>query len=74
MDTFLYPVCVGYENTIHTIKATSLSDAESRIIDSYMETCELAEDSSWKEFVESMSVNYSTEIGHPTDIYYYTDF
>lgn len=74
MDTFLYPVCVGCENKIHTIKATSLSDAKSRIMDYYMETCDDAVDSSWEEFVESMSVNYTTEIGEPTDIYYYTDY
>ncbi len=55
MTTYIYAACDYGRNQIKTVSATSLSNAQERIIEKYRDYLEIdAEYDNWKEFIEDM--------------------
>ena len=55
MTTYIYAVCEYGHNQIKTISATSLNNAQEKIIEKYRDYLEIDEEyDNWKEFMEDM--------------------
>lgn len=55
MTTYIYAVCDDTYNQIKTVSATSLSNAQEKIIEKFRDYLEIDEEyDNWKEFIEDM--------------------
>lgn len=55
MTTYIYAVCNYGHNQIKTVNATSLNNAQEKIIEKYRDQLEIDEEyDNWREFIEDM--------------------
>lgn len=66
MTTYVYAVCdPDCHNEIRTISASSLKDAQEKIIEKFRDDMELEEEfDSWNNFINDMSDYYCIDITH----------
>lgn len=70
MTKFIYPVC-DYDNGntyIEVVVASSIEDAEDRIIKRYFAMYDDLESDNWEDFLVEMDSNYGILIGDLYDI------
>jgi len=62
MTTYIYAVCDNAHNQIKTVSATSLNNAQEKIIEKYRDYLEIDEEyDTWMEFIGDME-NYDIYI------------
>lgn len=64
MTTYVYAVCdQDCHNHLRTVNASSLKNAQEKIIEKFRDNLELDEEfDNWKEFVQFMGSEYSIDI------------